>query len=112
MRNYKKISAALMGLLIAASTTAPTICAFAENEGETGDVTVLPAEIESEESEAVEVTEEAAEETAEETVEETDEEPQEIESGGFSYIVGEDGTATILKYDDQSEEMEIPESID
>ena len=70
MRNYKKISAALMGLLIAASTAAPTICAFAENEGENGDVTVLTAENESEESEAVEVTEEVTEEATEETAEE------------------------------------------
>lgn len=116
MRNYKKISAALMGLLIAASTAAPAICAFAENEGENGDAAVLTAENESEESETEEATEETVEETEEETVEEAveeaEEEPQEIESGGYTYIVGEDGTATILKFDSQDEELEIPETID
>lgn len=113
MRNYKKFSAALMGLLIAASAAAPTMLAFAENEGENGDATVLTVENNSEDTaDAAEITEDATEEATEQAAEEAaEEEPEEIESGDFIYIV-EDGTATILRYTEQSEELEIPETID
>lgn len=102
MRNYKKISAALMGMLIAASTAAPAIMAYAENEGENGDAAVMTIEDEGEVSEESETPAAEAENT----------EPVEVESGDFTYIVGEDGTATIIKYNAQGEEVEIPETID
>ncbi len=102
MRNYKKIYAALMGMLIAASSAAPAIMAYAENEGENGDAAVATIEDEAEVSEESETPAAEAENT----------EPVEVEAGDFTYIVGEDGTATIIRYNAQEEEIEIPETID
>ncbi len=107
MKNYKKISAALMSLLIAA-TAAPVFTAYAENEEENSDVAVMTIEDEAETAEDESETVEEAE--PESTIEEN-EEPEEIDSGDYTYIV-EDGTATILKYNEQAEEIEIPDTID
>ena len=97
MKNYRKYSAALMSLLIAAATTAPAFTAYADNDGANEEAAVTTT---------VENEDEASEET--ETVEE---EPEEIESGDYTYTV-ENGTATIIKYNEQAEEIVIPDTID
>ncbi len=100
MKNYRKISAALMSLLIVATAAAPAFTAYAENGDENGEAAVMTIEDEIE-----------ASEEATEPAEEENEEPEEIESGDYTYIV-EDGTATILKYKEQAEEIVIPDTID
>ena len=107
MKNYKKITAAVMSLLISMSAALPAVTAYAENE---------ESAISEDAGEAVALTIENEEETGDDaavlTIENEDEENSEIVSGEYTYIVNEDGSATIIDCSSDEKEITIPDTID
>lgn len=92
MNNYKKFTAALMGLLISMSAAAPAMAVYADNEEA---ATEAIAE-ESEDSDA-------AAETEEDVYK---------KSGDYVYTITDEGTVRITSCGSRADEVEIPSELD
>ncbi|MBR6581776.1 MAG: leucine-rich repeat protein [Ruminococcus sp.] len=95
MNNYKKITAALMGLLISVSAAVPAMAVYADNE-ET----------------ATEAIAEESEDSAAVTAENETEEEVYKESGDYVYMITDEGTVCITACRSDAEDVEIPSEID
>lgn len=100
MKNYKKIIATVMSLLISVSAFAPVMATYAENENTT--VSEESNATAESENEAVILTPD----------EELKTEDPVKESGNFKYQLTEDGNARIIGYKGDESELVIPDNLD
>lgn len=108
MNNYKKITAAIMSLLISMSLAAPVMAAYAENE------TTTVSDDSAETAATTEEYEESEESEATDAVSDESETEEEVykKSGDYVYMLTEDGNACITSCRADASEVVLPSEID